>query len=273
MGEQLILFGLPPTLEQHRERTLASNLAHVLGDALDRPLEVRVAASYSELADDLAEGKLDFAWLPPLEAMTLARHCGSEIIAQADRGGEGGYYSVLFVPADCGISSLDALHEKALAFVHRRSASGYLAVASMLAKSGIRPEHPPRFYGSHAKVVEAVVAREVVAGATFATYSKQPTQGGELLISGWEQAAGKQRDACKVIAWAGPIPADTICAWAGTTSADRAAMSTSLTALGKNKKETKLLESLFGARRLIPASVQDYHLLDEAFERLLEPLT
>jgi len=240
---QLILFGLPPLPEAVGPQ-LARDFGAYLSSALDNPVEVRLYANYSELADHLAEGQLDFAWLPPLPAAGLRRHCGALVLAHAVRSGLHAYYSVLFTRADSPIREPADLRGKKLAYVHRRSASGFMVAAATLAEQGIRPKSPPAFLKSHAKVVQAVIDGQVDAGATFCSFRGDPADR-DVEAAGWIQSDADTP--MHIVLCTDPIPADVICAWPGTTLSQRGAMTLVLIGMVNDSEGKALLGTVFGA--------------------------
>ncbi len=259
---QLILFGLPPLPEAVAPQ-LARDFGAYLGGALSSPVEVRLYANYSELADHLAEGQLDFAWLPPLPAAGLRRHCGVHVMAHAVRSGLHAYYSVLFTRDDSEIREPADLRGKKLGYVHRRSASGFLVAAAALAEQGIRPKSPPAFLKAHPKVVAAVENGDVDAGATYCSFHGDPADG-KVAMAGWTQAEAQAP--MRIVLCTDPIPADVICAWPGTTLAQRGAMTLALIGMTNDADGKELLNHVFGADRFDEADAVGLDRLDLALE-------
>ncbi len=259
---QLILFGLPPLPEAVGPR-LAREFAAYIGEAVDSPVEVRLYANYSELSDHLAEGQLDFAWLPPLPAAGLRRHCGAAVLAHAVRSGLHAYYSVVFTRDDSPIREPQDLQGRTVGYVHRRSASGFLVAAAAMHEAGIEPESPPAFLKSHPAVVQAVVDGDVDAGATYCSFEGAPSDG-KVAMAGWTQA---EADApMRIVLCTNPIPADVICAWPGTSLTLRGSMTWALTSMCENPEGRELLNHIFGAERFDSADVAELDRLDLALE-------
>jgi len=259
---QLILFGLPP-LPAAVESRLGRELGAYLGAAMDMPVEVRLYANYSELADHLAEGLLDFAWLPPLPAAGLHRHCGIAVLAHAVRIGLDAYYSVVFTREDSDIHKPEDLAGKKIGYVHRRSASGFLVAAARLRQLGIRPKSPPSFLKSHAKVVQAVADGAVDAGATFCSFEGDP-EDGKVALAGWIQAESKTP--MRLVLNTEPIPADVICAWPGTSQTVRDSMTAALLSMAADPAAQDLMRGVFGADRFDARGTEGLDLLDLALE-------
>ncbi|MBN1947634.1 MAG: PhnD/SsuA/transferrin family substrate-binding protein [Bradymonadales bacterium] len=262
----LTFFGLPPSLTPTREVELGKAFVKLLGETMQLPIQPVVAASYSELSDELAEGRIDFAWLPPLEASRLSEHCGIILLAQAVRAGQSHYFSVFFTRADSPIQKLEELEGKEIAFVHRRSASGYLVAVATLKQAGIAFAEPPIFAGSHAEVVRAVLEKRAEAGATFCTFEGEPSRG-KMVEAGWTQALDTAEVPMRIIAIAGQVPSDVICAWPGTSFRLRQRLFGVLTELHRTQQSKKLVRDLFGADRFAEVDPKVFSPLTEKIER------
>ncbi len=260
---QLILFGLPPTLPDAVGPDLAREFGELLGERLGAPVDVRICANYSELSDRLAEGDLDFAWLPPLPAAGLRRHCGIAVLTHAVRAGRHAYYSVIFVREDSPIDSAADLAGRRLGYVHRRSASGFLVAAATLRERGIETAPAPQFLKSHARVVDAVQQGVVEAGATFCNFAGDPDEG-VVTHAGFRQ--GGLDLPMRIVLRTEPIPADVICAWPGTQLGSRERMTEALLGLADDEAGQRMLDSIFGAERFDVTDMADLDRLDHALE-------
>jgi phosphate/phosphite/phosphonate ABC transporter binding protein len=269
---QLILFGLPPTLPDQVGPGLAREFGELLSERLGAPVDVRICANYSELSDRLAEGDLDFAWLPPLPAAGLRRHCGISVLTHAVRAGLHAYYSVIFVREDSPIEGTANLAGRRMGYVHRRSASGFLVAAATLSDRGIETAAAPQFLKSHARVVDAVQQGVVEAGATFCNFEGDPDEG-VVTHAGFKQ--GGTDLPMRIVLRSDPIPADVICAWPGTQHGSRARMTEALVGLGGDERGRGILDAIFGAERFDVTDMADLDRLDFALEaphvRLMAP--
>lgn len=260
---QLILFGLPPTLPEAVGPDLARTFGELLGDRLGAPVDVRICAHYSELADRLAEGQLDFAWLPPLPAAGLRRHCGISVLVHAVRSGLHTYYSVVFVRGDSPVREPADLAGRRMGYVHRRSASGFLVAAAAMREQGVEPATAPQFLRSHARVVTAVEQGAVEAGATFCSFVGDP-EAGVVAHAGFKQ--GGVDLPMRIVMRSREIPADVICAWPGTSQNDRARMTDALVGLAADEAGRSILDAIFGAERFDVTDVAGLDRLDHALD-------
>ncbi len=260
---QLILFGLPPTLPDEVGPDLAREFGELMAERLGAPVDVRICAHYSELADRLAEGQLDFAWLPPLPAAGLRRHCGISVLAHAVRSGMHAYYSVVFARGDSPIREPADLAGRRMGYVHRRSASGFLVAAAAIRELGVVPAAPPQFLRSHARVVDAVQQGAVEAGATFCSFEGDPSDG-VVVHAGYKQEGVDLP--MRIVLTTHEIPADVICAWPGTSQADRAKMTEVLVGLADDGAGRSILDAVFGAERFDVTDVAGLDRLDHALD-------
>jgi phosphate/phosphite/phosphonate ABC transporter binding protein len=250
----LITFGIPmvsPATSHKAGRALAARRE----PHLKAPVEPRVYSSYSELADGLADGRLDFGWLPPVEGWQLAEHAGVECLLQAVRAGRDHYHGVIFVREDASIEAPAQLAGTSLGFVHRRSASGYLLPAAELSLMGIAVAGPPRFLGSHGAVVQAVAEGRLDAGATFAAFD-DPERPESLRDAGWLAAPSDPPVPMRVVLVSDPSPTDVVCAWPGTSRRLRAELVAAFEVLMAHGPGARTLQDLFGTARFASAEGQ-----------------
>jgi phosphonate transport system substrate-binding protein len=262
---RLVTLGVP-VLAAEQTGAAAAALAAVLERRLGTPVTVAVADSYSELEDDVADGEVDFAWLPPYEAAQLAAGVGVAPLLRALRGGRLEYHATLFVRADSPLVRLDDLQGKRVGFVHRRSASGYLVPAAYLVEHGI-DFGAPLFLGSHEGVVEAVVAGRADAGATYATVSDATASPPVIASASWHQLPKVAAD-LRPLAVMGPIPSDTICAWPGTNPSLRRQLTQAILAAGDDSADAAVLTALFGTAAFAPADEAAFDHLNRAVTTL-----
>ncbi|HEY4119035.1 MAG TPA: PhnD/SsuA/transferrin family substrate-binding protein [Byssovorax sp.] len=172
-------------------------------------LELVHMPSYAALFAAVDGGTCDAAWAPPLVALDLAR-CGTArpVVAFARGQIARAYHAVLLARADepaRGVGDLAGAH---VGWVAPESASGYVVPRMALAALGLPASRlfgKETFFGSHARALEAITARDASDGVSLvATHGRvdrhgniQPPDVGVPL---------------RVLAASGPIPADVIVA-------------------------------------------------------------
>lgn len=188
-------------------------IAAALTMALGRPVKDEPYSSYDALAEALATGKVDFAWITPV-AYVKATQKNKNVtpLRKAVRGGSGYYLSALIVKTSSKAQKLDDLKGKTLAWLGPSSSSGGIFARAILEKAG---KDPDKFFGQqlrlgdHKSVCEAVRDGAADVGATFA----DPRKDGKLEADGCRVALGDAK-AFRVIASSAKIPNDVVVAGA-----------------------------------------------------------
>jgi phosphonate transport system substrate-binding protein len=161
---------------------------------------------YHRLVEAIDLGHVDVAWLPPILAAQAALRVFAAPIAIPVRGGITSYSTALFTRLDSPIRAPVELAGARAAWVDRQSASGYLLIRAHLRALGVdldRAFASDRFTGSHEEVALAVLDGSADVGASFVHLDPHDDR---PLRAAWGAAA------VRVIAHAGPIPADVVAA-------------------------------------------------------------
>jgi phosphonate transport system substrate-binding protein len=141
----------------------------------------------------------DAGWCPPLVARDLVRVAAADPIATVLRDDRDCYYSAIVARTGSGIDRLERLPDARFGWVSRLSAAGYVVPRAYLRFLRVPLEfREERFFHSHARLVAAIDAGEIDAGATYAH-----------LESG---AFRLPRPGADILATVGPIPGDVIVA-------------------------------------------------------------
>ncbi|MFH1531336.1 MAG: phosphate/phosphite/phosphonate ABC transporter substrate-binding protein [Pseudomonadota bacterium] len=180
------------------------DIATGISEELHMPVEWTIGKDYESAVNQLLSGQVHVASLSPL-AYVKAREqmpCLKLLATQVSRG-DTRYSSFILVRKDRGITSVKQLEGKRIAFVNPASASGFLFPMATLIDAGLDPARVIKdavFLEAHPKVIAAVVAGEVDAGATF--------------FGAVTAARAQQVDTgvLRVLALAGRIPFDAVVA-------------------------------------------------------------
>jgi len=173
-----------------------------LGALVDRPVSGHLMVSYEELELGAEADGLEMMWLPPLIALSLVPTGRAEAMAVPLREGGTSYATAIFTKPGRDLGTLPALRGKRAAWVDQHSCAGYVLPRALLKSRGMDPDETlgeQRMFGSHAKVVAAVLDGEADVGATFVHLD------GDAIVS----ASWGDRDV-EVIERYGPIPADML---------------------------------------------------------------
>ena len=125
-----------PTRRIQNIRPLADILARKLGWPETR-IKVRIAQSIDQMANMLADGRVDIYLDSAYPSLLVRRASGSEIVLLSRILGERTYNARIIAMKTPPISSVEQLKGKTIAFQERYSTSGYLLPAVRLLNSGI----------------------------------------------------------------------------------------------------------------------------------------
>jgi len=120
-----------------------------------------VPKNYEGIQSGLSSGFIDIAWLSPFAYVQTSKVCQIEPLVSPEVGGKANYKGFIISNQ---LKNLNALNGK-FGFVDKNSASGYIYARAHLEQMAVTYE--PVFYGSHDRVIEAVLKGEVMAGATY----------------------------------------------------------------------------------------------------------
>lgn len=172
-------------------------LCDYLETVTDRPIRLRVAATYDEQIAAIADGRADLTYIGPTPYV-LARARGAVRLLAAEATGEGPYYrSVIVVRSDSPIRQLADLRGRSMALGADRSFSSSYIPRLMLQEAGVELGDLARheFLGRHERVALAVLHGDFDAGGLRLDIARQYLRRG-----------------LRVIAQSDPLPAHAIAA-------------------------------------------------------------
>jgi phosphonate transport system substrate-binding protein len=151
-----------------------------LSERLGVPVELFPAPDYAGVMQGLVAGQLDFAGLGASAYAGIYiqdPEAVEPIFVSAEADGSTGYYAAMYTRADSGITSLEEMQGKSLAYADPNSASGYLFPRFELRQQGINDaEYFSRtgFGGGHEQAVIAVLEGQYDAGVTWVSGVGEP---------------------------------------------------------------------------------------------------
>ncbi|MCY4548019.1 MAG: phosphate/phosphite/phosphonate ABC transporter substrate-binding protein [Defluviicoccus sp.] len=185
--------------------------------ATGRRIEPRVTTDHAAAIESLAAGRADIAFMGALPYVMARSRIGARALLSEVYRGKPSYRGAVFVRRDGGISRLEALRGKTIAFADPISESGFLYPLDLFVEAGLlAARDDPRaffgevyFAGGYQQAIQAV-ANGLVDAAGVSIYAT-------LLLD-----AG-QRGAVTAIARTPPIPSHVVVARDGLEPALRAA--------------------------------------------------
>ncbi len=258
--EERLRFAVTPIATKSvMEREYGPLTAH-LAESLAVPVELVIPESYADITDRVVNGDVDAAILSPLAyVLTARRREGLRVIATPIAQGAPTYASYILVREDSGLAELEDLEGGSIAFVDRRSTSGFLYPYAFLLEQGIEPEEffgKIEFKGDHAAVIEALRTKKVDAGATFAAAT-------EFL-----DTKGSPPD-LRILAKTGRIPYDAVVVVPSVSETTAERLREALLALNtRTEQGRQILRSSSGINGFLAADDRHYDDIRRVLERV-----
>ena len=147
------------------------------------PARLFPASDYAGVIQAFGAKQLDIANMSPsaYAGAWLDTNGGVEpLVTTEESDGSISYVAVMLVRADSGITSIEGMRGKAMAWSDPNSASGYLIPRFSLRKQGINPESffgRTGFAGGHEQAVVAVLQKQYDAAVTWASGQGAESEG------------------------------------------------------------------------------------------------
>jgi len=160
-------------------------LRRLLEETFRIPVRLMPASDYAGVMQALSAKQIEFAGLGPsiYAAAWIDTNGGVEpILTSEQTDGSTSYVSVLMVRADSGITSMDQMRGRSLAWADPNSASGYLIPRFELRRAGIGVE-PGQYFGrtgfggGHEQAVIAMLQRQYDGAVTWASGIGEVSEG------------------------------------------------------------------------------------------------
>ena len=228
-------------------------------DHLEKSLGVKVVyvpvIDYGAAVSALSAGKIDFAWLGGFTFVQAKVMAGARPVVMRDIDRE--FHSVFIANTASGINKPEELRGKSFAFGAKSSTSGHLFPRHFLTTTfRINPEQDfagaPLYSGAHDATVKMVESGKVQSGA--------------LNIEVWNRMlAGDKFDKTKVKAiWTTPAFVDYV--WTARKDLPAATVqkfANAFLTLDATKPAEKAVLDLQGARKFVPAKVEDFAVIEQ----------
>lgn len=158
-----------------------------LGQLVGLPVRVTVASDYAAVIEALRNRTADLAFVHPAGYVLANREAKAMIVARNLWHGKASFTSRIYVRKEAGLTSLEDLRGKTMAFVDPASSSGYIYPMLLLMQRGLVKGRDPKtffrevvFSGSHDASMQALLNGHVDAIASFdmarEQYLKDPAQ-------------------------------------------------------------------------------------------------
>ena len=145
-----------------------------LGRLVGASVRVTVASDYAAVVEALRNRTADLAFVHPVGYVLANREAKATIVARNLWHGKSAFTSRVFVRRDSGLSRLEDLRGKTIAFVDPASSSGYIYPMVLLVQRGLVRNRDPKtffrevvFSGAHDASMRALLNGHVDAIASF----------------------------------------------------------------------------------------------------------
>jgi len=176
------------------------------------PVRLFQASDYSGVVQAFAGRHIEMASMSPAAYAAAWVESNGNVepfLVTQEADGSTSYIAVMFARADSGITSLEGMRGRAMAWSDPNSASGFLIPRAALRQQGINPETffgRSGFAGGHEQAIVAVLGRQFDAGVTWASGVGEESQGFSrgMLRATAEKGLLNMRD-IRIIWRSGPI--------------------------------------------------------------------
>jgi phosphonate transport system substrate-binding protein len=134
-----LVLGFLPSAQADSVLPNAQKLADFLSERIGRPVEVVVPSTYEPLIEGFRFNRIDVAFLDGGPAWIAHKRTGAEVILAETNKGAAFYWAEAFTKVGSGITSIDQLAGKRLAFTSRTGSSGFLMPIGTLVAEGRLP--------------------------------------------------------------------------------------------------------------------------------------
>ena len=169
-----VRFGV--TMGENEKDTIAryAPLEAWLEQRLGVEVEIATASSYDGIVQAISADQIEFAYLGSSSYAAAWTETGGGVVpllTKARADGTSGYYSIIVTRCDSGITGIDGLEAKVMAFADPDSTSGYAVPYFNLVKEGFDPEtffETITFAGNHDAAVLGVAQGTFAASSAWA---------------------------------------------------------------------------------------------------------
>lgn len=245
-----------PSMETQKLLLDAKDLTAALEEATGYDFEVEVPPSYAVVIAALDSNKADVAWLPTYAYVLAHDMYDVEVALQVVRDGEKRYRGMFVTRADSGITKLEDIAGKTIAYTDPASTSGYIYPSAMLAAKGIEPSEP-LWSAGHPTAMLNVYNRRADVGCA---YWSPPAEDGTLKdarkdILSTCPDAGEVLTILDYTAW---IPNDNVSFRAAFPAGMRDKIVQALKDYVKSEEGAKVLGEMYNITDFADATDDDY---------------
>jgi phosphonate ABC transporter permease subunit PhnE len=270
-----VILGFNPAENAQSLQSSADALARELSVRIQLPVRAFVTLDYTALVEATRSGQVHFAWLTPAPLILAEQLFNAQVILTQVRRGSPSYYSAIVVREDSGITTIEQLRNKTIAWVDPQSTSGFVIPRYLLLERGLDPSHFFRqqvFAGGHDAAVLAVYNGQVDAAAVWAEPPAEHAGAWTRFLS------NRPPPRLRPILYSPPVPSDAVGVhpdFLRTHPTLVRNVRTALLAMGQNDAGRAILRRLNSTDGFVAADSAQYALVRRAFTatRAMKPST
>ncbi len=155
----------------------------LLEETFGVPVRLFQSSDYGGVVQAFAGRHIEMASMSPAAYAAAWMESNGNVepfLVTQEADGSTSYIAVMYTRADSGITSLEQMRGRSMAWADPNSASGYLIPRAALRAAGINPESyfgRSGFAGGHEQAIVAVLGRQYDAGVTWASGIGEEAQG------------------------------------------------------------------------------------------------
>jgi phosphonate transport system substrate-binding protein len=250
-ARERVLIGLIPELNIFKQKARFKLLGDYLTRKIGVPVRFTILSRYGNVIEGFESEHMDGAFFGSFTGALAIERLGVVPLARpVNLDGTSTYRGYVFVRKDSGISDIEGMRGKRMAFVDRATTAGYVFPLAWLRQRGVTS--PDRFFaehwftGSHDAAIAAVLDRTADVGAAkhsvFDRVRKENTRVDRELL---------------IVASSPPVPSNGLCVRRDMEEDLREALRRALIGLPSDHQGASVLREL-GALKFTETSAADY---------------
>lgn len=256
--EEVLKMGFVPMRDGDKLIESVEPLTEMLSKELGIKVEGFTATNYVGVVEGLGSGQVDFGFIPPFAYVLANKESNAQVILTSlNKDLEAKYRSQFIVSKDSGITSIEDVKGKTVAFADPSSTSGYLFPGAHLMKSGIDLEKDIQYVysGGHDKSLQLLLNGDVDVAATFVDVRDR-----------YESEFPDAKEKTEILDYTDYIPNISVTVRGNMDEELRGKIQSALLTISESEEGKKLLTELFNMYGFAQATDADYDIIRDTAE-------